>query len=517
MPDSASPHRSIKIAGPNGKYYLLSGDSEGRLHTSSQRSAFGEDLVAQPSPVVQLSFPYNINATFAESRENNAGTVTQSNSMAVLSTGASTSSAATLVSRVPIRYQPGQGVVSRFTGVFTTGVANSTQMLGVGDAGDGLFFGYNGATFGLLHRRGGGPEIQTLTITTGAVTSGGNITITLDGVAKTVAVALNDTAREVAVKVADADFSDTGAGWNAVTNNATVIFTAWSGGNKAGSFAFADTDTTGVAASIAETVAGAAPTDTWIAQTAWNQDVMDGTGVSGMTLDPTQGNVYEVRYQWLGFGQLSFYVEDSNTGDFQLVHRIAYANANTTPSMINPTLPLCAMVENTTNDTDITLSTASMSAFIEGQASDQAAHFSDGRDLTNITTTELPVISLKNNVVHQSKVNRVRVILQFLEVAVEHSKPMVIRVRKNAALTGAVAFTAVDAATSVSSIDKGASGASGGALIDTISLSKVGERGKDMRPLFIELDPGDTLTVTAVATSGTNAEAFAGISWSEFF
>lgn len=42
------------------------------------KAAFGELLVAEPTPVIQLQFPYNINADLIESRENNLGTVTES-------------------------------------------------------------------------------------------------------------------------------------------------------------------------------------------------------------------------------------------------------------------------------------------------------------------------------------------------------------------------------------------------------------------------------------------------------
>ena len=171
------------------------------------KTAFGEQSVAEPTPAVQLQFPYNINTDLVEKRENNAGSITQSGSMAVMQSGASANSAAHMLSRIPLKYNPGQGALVRFTALFTTGVANSIQVAGIGEVGDGLFFGYNGATFSILRREKGVPEIQTLTISAGAGSSSGNITINLDGVSKVVAVALNDTARAVAVKIADTDFS----------------------------------------------------------------------------------------------------------------------------------------------------------------------------------------------------------------------------------------------------------------------------------------------------------------------
>ena len=80
-----------------------------------QKTAFGELVVAEHTPVVQIQFPYNINADIIESRENNLGTITQADSMAIMSTGAAANSAAHMLSRIPIRYNPGEGVDKNFT------------------------------------------------------------------------------------------------------------------------------------------------------------------------------------------------------------------------------------------------------------------------------------------------------------------------------------------------------------------------------------------------------------------
>ncbi len=50
-------------------------------------TAFGELIVGEPTPIVQLQFPYNINTDLVEKRENASGTVTESQSMAVIQSG----------------------------------------------------------------------------------------------------------------------------------------------------------------------------------------------------------------------------------------------------------------------------------------------------------------------------------------------------------------------------------------------------------------------------------------------
>ena len=482
-----------------------------------EKTAFGELAIAEPTPTVQLQFPYNINTDIIEKRENNAGTITQADGMAVMQSGASANSAAHLLSRIPIKYNPGQGVVVRFTALFTTGVANSIQVAGVGEVGDGLFFGYNGTAFSILRREKGVPEIQTLTVTTGAVTATGNITINLDGVAKLVAVTSGDSAREVAVKIADADFSDTGLGWSATVNNATVIFKAWSDGNKVGTFSLVDTDTTGAVGSFAETVAGVSTTNNWTAQASWSEDTFDGNGPSDVTLDPTKGNVYQIRYQWLGFGLISFYIEDPDDGEYHVVHRIKYANANTEPSLQNPTLPLHIMSKNTSNTTNLTVKTSSMAGFVEGKNAELSVLHAESNNITNLTTTELPILSIKNRIVHQSTLNRVEVKPEFLALATESTKPIIFRIRLNPTLTGTPAFGDVDAATSVMATDTAASGVTGGREFLTTVLGKTDSEIIPLHDLDKRLVPGDVLVITAEATSGSGQEVTVSLSWNELF
>lgn len=128
----------------------------GTLIGPSLRTAFGETLVGFQTPLLQLSFPYNINTDLVTSTTAGSGTVTQSSSFAVLSTGAAINSTAQLTSKRVIHYRPGQGVSAYFTAIFSAGVAGNTQIIGIGDSVNGFFFGYNGTSFGILHRNNSG-------------------------------------------------------------------------------------------------------------------------------------------------------------------------------------------------------------------------------------------------------------------------------------------------------------------------------------------------------------------------
>jgi len=122
---------------------------------TSEKTAFGELNVAELTPMAGWTFAYNVNADLVTSTTTGSGTVTHDGNFAVLSTTAAASSSAKIETKLPVRYITGQGAKVRFTAIFTEGVAGSTQLIGVGDANDGLFFGYNGADFGVLRRAAG--------------------------------------------------------------------------------------------------------------------------------------------------------------------------------------------------------------------------------------------------------------------------------------------------------------------------------------------------------------------------
>ena len=170
---------------PAGSKKVILVDSEGN-GIGPHLTAFAELSVSEASPIVQIHFPYNINSEIVET-QNNGGTVTVVNNKAHISTGAAANQSAALLTITPVKYNPGQGGMIRFTSLYTTGVANSTQWVGIGNSTDGYFFGYNGTDFGILRRQGGLPEVRRLQITTASNTAE-NITITLDGDAEEVAV-----------------------------------------------------------------------------------------------------------------------------------------------------------------------------------------------------------------------------------------------------------------------------------------------------------------------------------------
>jgi hypothetical protein len=120
--------------------------------------AFGDIVAEQKTPLFGKNFGSNVFVDQLDSRTIvTSGVVDINGNRLRLQTG-TTSGASALYNSVKIAtYREGQGMQLRFTAAFTTGVANSTQIVGAftPDFADGYGFGYNGTSFAIFHRNGG--------------------------------------------------------------------------------------------------------------------------------------------------------------------------------------------------------------------------------------------------------------------------------------------------------------------------------------------------------------------------
>ncbi|ERM16304.1 hypothetical protein [Brevibacillus laterosporus] len=374
-------------------------------------SSFGDLRTIDLMPIVGWTFNYNVNTDLFKPTTTGNGTVTQNNGMVALQTGATQNSSAKIETIKALRYTPGLGGLVRCTALFTPGVENSTQIIGIGDNVDGFFFGFNGSSFGILRR-------------------------------------INQM-------------------------------------------------------------------DNWTPQTAWNLDKFDGTGPSRVTIDPTKGNVYSIQYQWLGYGTISFFIENPISGRQVLVHRIQYPNSNTIPSILNPTLPIMAEVINSTNTTNITLQSSSAMSFVEGNGNSAAVITRNAVSSTKIITTETSIVTIRNKDIYQSKTNRVQIRMDYISFSVDGTRSAIIRLVKNATLGGTPVFTDVSTDKSVMEFDTAGTTVSDGKTVLLIALGRVDSGQLVLGEIDIELSPDESLTISAA--SAASSEVSIAVSWQEMF
>jgi hypothetical protein len=85
--------------------------------------------------------------------------------------------------------------------------------------------------------------------------------------------------------------------------------------------------------------------DTRIAQSSWNNDTLDGTGPSGITLDISKAQILYMDIEWLGVGcvRVGFVID----GKFILCHVFYHANIITSTYITTASLPLRYEIKNT--------------------------------------------------------------------------------------------------------------------------------------------------------------------------
>lgn len=260
---------------------------------------------------------------------------------------------------------------------------------------------------------------------------------------------------------------------------------------------------------------------TTVTQANWD-DPMDGTGASGMTIDQTMVNVFEIRFQYLGVGAIQLLIEDDSTGQFVVAHTILYANNNTEPSVHNPNFHHIIWVNNKATTSNLILKSASYAFFVEGRTSlielHQPQNSSDIREKTTVTT-EAAIFTIRNRATYASKTNFIDVLMLRGAASIEATSANNlgnIRIVKNATLGGAPSYSNIGTDTSVMEIDTSGTTVTGGKVLgggllagknDELSLSLIDSK-------FI-LNPGDTLTIAGESANSATIDGI--LVWRELF
>lgn len=388
--------------------------------TGNNVGAFGDLITSEKTPVLQMDFVYGINPQIGTFTVTNSGTVDVDRARLRLQTSTNTAGSAIFKSVTPARYRAGQGITARFTGVFAAGVAGSTQTVGMSENGDGYFFGFNGTSFGILHKN-----------------------------------------RDV---------------------------------------------------------------ETWIPQTAWNVDRADGTGSSRFNWDKTKGNVMQISYPYLGYGNIKFFVQDFATSRFILVHVIRYNNTYTDTQLSNPSLKFYARVTNQGNDSNVVLYVGSVGVFLNGQRIFLGPQFGVGNVKASVST-ESNIFAIRNATTYNGVANTGVIRLRSLSFANDNGTAIgSMRIIKGATIGGSPVFTPVSGSTadngvtitsgqSSASYDvAGTTGTAGYTVFNSLS-SRNTSAEMDLTPYEIYIAPGQTVIFAAQCASATSFGI--SVNWNE--
>lgn len=482
---------------------------------------FGSALTSDLTPSGQGIFTYTINPAIWTTSSNGSGasvTLDSSNNVVVCSSGTSTSGSAGVRLARGVKYRAGQGSVCRLTAIFGDGVSGSYQLAGVGNNECGYYFAMSGSNFGILHRERSKLEIRSFTITTGVATST-NVTVNLGGYSKIVSIAGGSNIYQTAHELSRADYSDVDGGWTAESHGATVMFRRIQPGPSNGTYTLSGGT---IAYTAAQIQAGINPTETFISQSAWNIDPLDGSGPSRFTLDRTKGNVYSVGYQYLGFGDPTFSVEDPETGTFTYCHRIQTANSRTSTVLKNPHMFAGWQADNVGSSTSVTVKGASAGTFTEGLVNRNiGASFSYAVTKASLSDgVAVPAVTIRADQVYNSMACYGEIDVFNISIGTDTGSAASIRllqvsVYKNATLTGPVNFQYIDSSSSLCSYDTSATGFSGGQLVKAFLVAANSSVTLSLQAENFYLSNGEKMTIVVKPLTGNISTAAGSISWFE--
>lgn len=169
-----------------------------------------------------------------------------------------------------------------------------------------------------------------------------------------------------------------------------------------------------------------------VPQSEWNIDSFNGTGPSGVTLNPYDGNIYNVRFTWYGYGDIEFRVNTANADLIQSSWLGHVYNPLSQTSVKNPNLPLSVKLES--NGT-----TGTQSAKVAGRQYSLLGKYnpiyrlnSSYRVGVNVssTTTFIPIMSIRR------KQGYLGNSIKAFECDMTSGAEMIIQFRTSATLTG---------------------------------------------------------------------------------
>ena len=382
--------------------------------------AFGDLIISNLTPSVQIDFIYGINTQTGTTSVTTTGVVDTDASRLRIQTGVGAAGAGTFQSNRISRYRQGEGMVARFTGVWASSAANSTQVIGMGNTQVGYFFGFNGTAFGISMRNGG--------------------------------------------------------------------------------------------------------TDGWVAQTAWNGDRCDGTGPSGFNWNKTFGNVMQIKYPFLGYGSITFWVLNPVTSAWILCHTIQYPNTTASVQLSNASFPFYANAVNTGNTSNLIMYIGSVGVFISGVRDFLGPQWAID-NLKNSITTENNIFSLRNATTYNGVANSALIRLRSISYSADGGNGVsTMRLKKGVTLGGSPSYTTINGTSadqgvtitsgqSVASFDIAGTTVAGGTLIFNSTVARNNSATFDMTSYNIYISPGETLTFSGFAAASATIAICAN--WNE--
>ncbi len=259
----------------------------------------------------------------------------------------------------------------------------------------------------------------------------------------------------------------------------------------------------------------------WTPQTAW----LAGNGKTGsFNYDPTKGSPIMIKYPYLGFGNVQFYIENPNDSRMTLVHTIHYANTVATTQLSNPSMQFFGFTLNSGNTTNQIMYCGSVGIFISGQRSFIGNPQWAIDSYKTAITTEVAMLNIKNCTTYNGVTNRGMIRLNSISASNSANTTALIRLKLSATIGGSPSYTTINGTTadggvtitsgnSIASYDVAGTTVSGGVYVFNIQINPSGGQIIDVTPFNIYIAPAEIMTISGFAIANTNIGV--SVNWSE--
>jgi len=197
------------------------------------------------------------------------------------------------------------------------------------------------------------------------------------------------------------------------------------------------------------------PIDNSVSQSYWNIDPLDGTGPSGIILDPTKVHILVIDCQYLGMGQVRMGFDIN--GKIIWAHHFHHANAITTPYMQTLALPVRMQINATSGlgtEKNAYFKCASVSS--EGGFSEDYGYgFAAEATGTAGSSVRAHIGSIRPATTFNSLTNRIKLQLDSVDLIVTGANPVLFEMCLGVSYSVAPGFSAANATYSASEIGSG--------------------------------------------------------------
>jgi hypothetical protein len=368
-----------------------------------------------------MFFPCSLNQSHTTLTETNGSSHSWKDGTVTMTSGSAPNSIAEICGYLSVFlcHEPLVSVTLNLS--FSTPVAGTRQLAGVGDSENGAFVGFDGTRFGARFVRGGRRQYWTMQIGTACTTSGA-LLITLADTTFTVGVGAGMTVTQIAYAIY----------LNSSIRNANIkssfcfdYVVLWSDATSSlgGSSVLAafNGTSTGVSGTCVSSIASVPATEEWVYDASFN-----GGGYPNVEgLLETDLNVYRLTFSRWSTGVVSIAVMDPSSDDFITIHTWSPGSRG-----FNTSMPYTPTIRTENGSTSATMATSTSMASISTGTPSTSYNYTPFN--TVFTALNIPVISgayrvvgvIQNPMLQNGVRNRMVVNVTKIEYAVSTPRPV---------------------------------------------------------------------------------------------